>query len=36
MASAFCLQFEGQLFSAMQSFSPFNVVAWHGNFAPYK
>jgi homogentisate 1,2-dioxygenase len=20
----------------MQSFSPFNVVAWHGNYAPYK
>jgi homogentisate 1,2-dioxygenase len=19
-----------------QSFSPFNVVAWHGNYAPYK
>ncbi|KAL4422217.1 hypothetical protein ABPG77_009692 [Micractinium sp. CCAP 211/92] len=27
---------EGQLFSAAQSFSPFNVVAWHGNYAPYK
>ena len=23
-------QFEGQLFSAAQNFSPFNVVAWHG------
>ncbi len=20
----------------MQSFSPFNVVAWHGNYVPYK
>ncbi len=27
---------EGQLFAAAQSFSPFNVVAWHGNYAPYK
>lgn len=27
---------EGQLFSASQTFSPFNVVAWHGNYAPYK
>ena len=27
---------EGQLFSAAQTFSPFNVVAWHGNYAPYK
>lgn len=29
-------KFEGQLFSAEQAFSPFNVVAWHGNYAPYK
>lgn len=29
-------KFEGQLFSAAQSFSPFNVVAWHGNYVPYK
>ncbi|KIZ00241.1 homogentisate 1,2-dioxygenase [Monoraphidium neglectum] len=29
-------KFEGQLFSAAQTFSPFNVVAWHGNYAPYK
>jgi homogentisate 1,2-dioxygenase len=27
---------EGQLFAAQQPFSPFNVVAWHGNYAPYK
>lgn len=29
-------KFEGELFSATQSFSPFNVVAWHGNYVPYK
>jgi homogentisate 1,2-dioxygenase len=29
-------KFQGQLFAATQSFSPFNVVAWHGNYAPYK
>ena len=29
-------KFGGRLFSASQSFSPFNVVAWHGNYAPYK
>jgi homogentisate 1,2-dioxygenase len=27
---------DGELFSASQSFSPYNVVAWHGNYAPYK
>ncbi|GAB4820865.1 hypothetical protein N2152v2_007911 [Parachlorella kessleri] len=27
---------EGELFAAEQSFSPFNVVAWHGNYTPYK
>jgi homogentisate 1,2-dioxygenase len=27
---------EGELFAAAQPFSPFNVVAWHGNYAPYK
>jgi homogentisate 1,2-dioxygenase len=27
---------EGGLFAAAQPFSPFNVVAWHGNHAPYK
>ncbi|UPR01981.1 homogentisate 1,2-dioxygenase [Chloropicon primus] len=27
---------DGSLFSAQQSFSPYNVVAWHGNYAPYK
>ncbi|KAK9846297.1 hypothetical protein WJX81_001152 [Elliptochloris bilobata] len=29
-------KFNGQLFQAQQAFSPFNVVAWHGNYAPYK
>lgn len=29
-------KFEGQLFAAAQDFSPFNVVAWHGNYAPFK
>mmetsp|Transcript_10966 Transcript_10966/g.27679 ORF Transcript_10966/g.27679 Transcript_10966/m.27679 type:complete len:200 (+) Transcript_10966:1-600(+) len=27
---------DGALFSASQAFSPYNVVAWHGNYAPYK
>ena len=26
----------GRVFEAQQDFSPFNVVAWHGNYAPYK
>lgn len=29
-------KFGGRLFFATQDFSPFNVVAWHGNYAPYK
>eukprot|EP00899_Mesostigma_viride_P010042 jgi/Mesvir1/19039/Mv12802-RA.1 len=29
-------KFLGKLFAARQAFSPFNVVAWHGNYAPYK
>ncbi|EFJ30466.1 hypothetical protein SELMODRAFT_267178 [Selaginella moellendorffii] len=29
-------KFGGQMFSAKQEHSPFNVVAWHGNYAPYK
>lgn len=29
-------KFGGSLFTAKQNFSPFNVVAWHGNYAPYK
>eukprot|EP00897_Mesotaenium_endlicherianum_P003864 jgi/Mesen1/3505/ME000197S02523 len=30
------LKFEGALFEAQQDFSPFNVVAWHGNYVPFK
>jgi homogentisate 1,2-dioxygenase len=29
-------KFGGALFDAKQDFSPFNIVAWHGNYAPYK
>uniref|UniRef100_A0A7N0SY26 Homogentisate 1,2-dioxygenase n=1 Tax=Kalanchoe fedtschenkoi TaxID=63787 RepID=A0A7N0SY26_KALFE len=29
-------KYGGDLFTAVQDFSPFNVVAWHGNYAPYK
>ncbi|XP_065175363.1 homogentisate 1,2-dioxygenase-like [Sycon ciliatum] len=29
-------KFQGQLFSAKQFHSPFDVVAWHGNYVPYK
>ncbi|KAI1891279.1 hypothetical protein AGOR_G00142140 [Albula goreensis] len=29
-------KYQGKLFSAQQDFSPFNVVAWHGNYTPYK
>ena len=29
-------KFGGALFAARQAFSPFNVVAWHGNLAPFK
>eukprot|EP00877_Chromochloris_zofingiensis_P002326 jgi/Chrzof1/12094/Cz06g21050.t1 len=29
-------KFEGELFAATQTFSPFNVVAWHGNYVPFK
>ena len=29
-------KFLGQLFVAEKDHSPFNVVAWHGNYAPYK
>ncbi|KAI4589993.1 hypothetical protein MJG53_001042 [Ovis ammon polii x Ovis aries] len=27
---------QGKLFAARQDVSPFNVVAWHGNYTPYK
>ncbi|KAJ7570177.1 hypothetical protein O6H91_01G109000 [Diphasiastrum complanatum] len=29
-------KFGGALFEAKQNFSPFNVVAWRGNYAPFK
>lgn len=29
-------KYGGELFTATQDFSPFNVVAWHGNYIPYK
>ncbi|KAG0499211.1 hypothetical protein HPP92_003902 [Vanilla planifolia] len=29
-------KFGGDLFTAKQDFSPFNVVSWHGNYVPYK
>merc|ERR1712227_228941 len=29
-------KYQGFLFSATQDHSPFDVVAWHGNYAPYK
>ena len=29
-------KFQGNLWAAEMNYSPLNVVAWHGNFAPYK
>ncbi|KAF0759132.1 hypothetical protein AaE_003749, partial [Aphanomyces astaci] len=29
-------KFAGNMFAAHMTFSPFNVVAWHGNYVPYK
>ncbi|XP_064404429.1 homogentisate 1,2-dioxygenase-like [Halichondria panicea] len=29
-------KFQGELFSAEQDHSPFDVVGWHGNYYPYK
>ena len=29
-------KFGGRLFSSLQAHSPFDVVAWHGNYYPYK
>jgi len=29
-------KYQGKLFVATQDHSPFDVVAWHGNYAPYK
>ncbi len=31
-----CVQYCGEYFSARMDHSPFDVVAWHGNYAPYK
>jgi homogentisate 1,2-dioxygenase len=29
-------KYQGKLFTAQQDHTPFDVVAWHGNYAPYK
>ncbi|KAJ1951227.1 hypothetical protein EC988_004105 [Linderina pennispora] len=29
-------KYQGEMFAAQQDHSPFDVVAWHGNYAPYK
>merc|ERR1719490_595327 len=29
-------KYQGSIFVAIQDHSPFDVVAWHGNYAPYK
>ncbi|KAJ2991655.1 hypothetical protein HDV02_003653 [Globomyces sp. JEL0801] len=29
-------KYQGHLFAAQQDHSPFDVVAWHGNYAPFK
>ncbi|XP_053396198.1 homogentisate 1,2-dioxygenase-like isoform X1 [Mercenaria mercenaria] len=29
-------KFQGHFFQALQDHSPFDVVAWHGNYTPYK
>ncbi|KAJ2706989.1 hypothetical protein FB645_001130 [Coemansia sp. IMI 203386] len=29
-------KFQGTLFAAIQDHSPYDVAAWHGNYAPYK
>jgi homogentisate 1,2-dioxygenase len=29
-------KYNGKLFEAKQNHTPFDVVAWHGNYAPYK
>ncbi|XP_038048063.1 homogentisate 1,2-dioxygenase-like [Patiria miniata] len=29
-------KYQGKLFAAKQDHSPFDVVAWHGNYCPYK
>ena len=29
-------KYMGSLFTCKQKHTPYNVVAWHGNYAPYK
>lgn len=29
-------KYQGHFFEALQNHSPFDVVAWHGNYVPYK
>lgn len=29
-------KYQGHFFDSIQHFSPYNVVAWHGNYVPYK
>ena len=29
-------KYQGSLFVASQEHSPYDVVAWHGNYVPYK
>uniref|UniRef100_A0A914QS24 Homogentisate 1,2-dioxygenase n=1 Tax=Panagrolaimus davidi TaxID=227884 RepID=A0A914QS24_9BILA len=29
-------KYQGAFFQSIQNFSPFNVVAWHGNYCPFK
>lgn len=30
------VKYQGKLFMALQDHSPYDVVAWHGNYVPYK
>ena len=30
------LKYQGVIFDCKQGHSPFDVVAWHGNYVPYK
>ena len=36
LCSSLVAKFQGNLWAAEMEHSPLNVVAWHGNFAPYK
>lgn len=29
-------KYQGHMFTASQNHSPFDVIAWHGNYVPYK